>query len=280
MTVDDPWASDWTPPPATPEPPLSAYDQALAAAGFGPADRARFIAEHGTSTEYAACVWDEELVPAAEAAGTIPQRTVPEEDMEETVRHWCGRAAIRQLDADRHARGERVGLAVNATEVDEIRARTERLVHWHAAALSDLLRTTPRPRWVKDNPAAQAAAAEYDRRVFALLTREPRVVVLCGSTRFMAEMAEANWQETAAGRIVLAPGCDLKMPHPLLNSPAAVEELKPLLDELHRAKIRMADEVLVVGDYIGSSTRAEIAYSHELGKAVRYTHPEIEENTK
>lgn len=175
MTVDDPWASNWTPPPAPPEPPLSEYEQALADAGYGPADRARFIAEYGTHPEYAACVWDEELVPAAEAAGTIPQRTVPEADMEEAVRRWCGRAAIRHQDAVRRARGERVGLAVNAEEVDEIRARTERLVHRHAAALSDLLRSTPRPRWVKDNPAAQAAAAEFERKVFALLTPEPTV---------------------------------------------------------------------------------------------------------
>ncbi|MFF3460444.1 hypothetical protein ACFYXH_40440 [Streptomyces sp. NPDC002730] len=116
--------------------------------------------------------------------------------------------------------------------------------------------------------------------MFALLAREPTVVVICGSTRFMAEMAEANWQETAAGRIVLAPGCNLKEPHPLWNDPADAEALKPKLDALHRAKIRMADEVLVVGDYIGDSTRAEIAYAHELGKPVRYTHPEVEETAK
>ncbi|MEU6284973.1 hypothetical protein [Streptomyces sp. NPDC047028] len=115
--------------------------------------------------------------------------------------------------------------------------------------------------------------------MFALLA-EPTVVVLCGSTRFMEEMVEANARETAAGRIVLAPGCDLKTPHPLWSDPAAVEALKPRLDALHRAKIRAADEVLVVGDYLGDSTRAEIAYAHQLGKTVRYTHPEIEETAK
>ncbi|MEV4808101.1 hypothetical protein AB0K18_49650 [Nonomuraea sp. NPDC049421] len=48
------------------------------------------------------------------------------------------------------------------------------------------------------------------------------------------------------------------------------------LDDLHRAKIRLADEVLVVGDYIGDSTRAEIAYARSLGKPVRFTHPEVD----
>ncbi|MEU6055915.1 hypothetical protein ABZ829_36490 [Streptomyces xanthochromogenes] len=116
--------------------------------------------------------------------------------------------------------------------------------------------------------------------MFALLAQEPTVVVLCGSTRFMEEMAEANAQETAAGRIVLAPGCDLKTPNSLWADPAAVEALKPMLDALHRAKIRMSHEVLVVGDYVGDSTRAEIQYARQLGKTVRFTHPEVEETAK
>ncbi|MFE2607850.1 hypothetical protein ACFXDI_31955 [Streptomyces mirabilis] len=34
----------------------------------------------------------------------------------------------------------------------------------------------------------------------------PTIVVLCGSTRYWDQLAEANLYETAAGRIVLAPG--------------------------------------------------------------------------
>jgi hypothetical protein len=104
----------------------------------------------------------------------------------------------------------------------------------------------------------------------------PRIVVICGSTRFMPEMAEADLRETAAGRIVVKPGCDMKTPHPLWADPVEAEALKVRLDGLHRAKIRLADEVLVVGDYVGDSTRAEIAYARELGKPVRFTHPEID----
>ncbi|MGW2210936.1 hypothetical protein [Streptomyces sp. NPDC001781] len=104
----------------------------------------------------------------------------------------------------------------------------------------------------------------------------PRIVVICGSTRFMAEMAEADLRETAAGRIVVRPGCDLKSPHELWSDPAAAEALKARLDDLHRAKIQLADDVLVVGDHIGESTRAEIAYARSLGKPVRFTHAEVD----
>ncbi|MEU0100387.1 hypothetical protein [Streptomyces sp. NPDC006267] len=107
----------------------------------------------------------------------------------------------------------------------------------------------------------------------------PRIVAICGSTRFMAEMAEAELRETYAeprGNIVVKPGCDLKTPHPLWSDPVEAEALKVRLDELHRSKILLADEVLVVGDYIGDSTRAEIAYARSLGKPVRFTHPAVD----
>ncbi|AYC36395.1 hypothetical protein [Streptomyces griseorubiginosus] len=117
----------------------------------------------------------------------------------------------------------------------------------------------------------------------------PHIVVICGSTRFMAEMAQADLRETVAGRIVVKPGFDMKSPHGLSTDPAdaeaeaeadaptqtQVQALMVRLGELHRAKIRLADEVLIVGDYIGDSTRAEIAYARSLGKPVRFTHPEV-----
>ena len=104
----------------------------------------------------------------------------------------------------------------------------------------------------------------------------PRIVAICGSTRFMAQMVEADVRETKAGRIVVKPGCDLKSPHELWSDPVEAEALKIQLDELHRSKILLADEVLVVGDYIGDSTRAEIAYARSLGRPVRFTHPEVD----
>lgn len=103
----------------------------------------------------------------------------------------------------------------------------------------------------------------------------PPIVVLCGSTRYWEQIAEANAYETAAGRIVLAPGCNLKQGHPLWSDPARADRLKQVLDDLHLRKIDLADEVLVVnpGGYIGASTSREIDYARSIGKPIRYTHP-------
>ena len=38
----------------------------------------------------------------------------------------------------------------------------------------------------------------------------------------------------------------------------------------------IANSGALVGDYIGDSTRAEIAYARSLGKPVRFTHPEVD----
>lgn len=102
----------------------------------------------------------------------------------------------------------------------------------------------------------------------------PKVVVICGSTRFMDQMTDADRIETAAGNIVVRPGCNMKEPHPIWADPVEAEALKVRLDDLHRAKIRLADEVLVVGDYVGQSTTAEIQYAQQLGKPIRFTQPE------
>ncbi|MGW6414985.1 hypothetical protein [Streptomyces sp. NPDC055055] len=104
----------------------------------------------------------------------------------------------------------------------------------------------------------------------------PVIVAICGSSRFMDAIAEADLQETVAGRIVVRLGCDMKHPHQLWADSADAEALKYRLDDLHRAKIRLADEVLIVGDYIGDSTRSEIDYARAKGKPIRYTHPEID----
>lgn len=47
---------------------------------------------------------------------------------------------------------------------------------------------------------------------------------------------------------------------------------KVALDELHKRKIDLADEVYVlnVGGYIGDSTRSEVAYAEATGKPVRW----------
>ena len=45
-----------------------------------------------------------------------------------------------------------------------------------------------------------------------------------------------------------------------------------MLDDIHKRKIDMADEIFVVNmnGYIGSSTQSEIEYAETNGKTVRY----------
>jgi len=53
------------------------------------------------------------------------------------------------------------------------------------------------------------------------------------------------------------------------------EGTKEMLDDMHKRKIDMANEIFVinVGGYIGSSTRSEIEYAAATGKAVHYLEP-------
>lgn len=101
----------------------------------------------------------------------------------------------------------------------------------------------------------------------------PTIVCLCGSTRFYAAFQEANYRETMAGRIVLSVGHYPHSPGEAHGESAGcTADQKVALDELHKRKIDIADEVLVlnVGGYIGESTRSEIEYATAHGKPVRY----------
>ncbi|MEU6990325.1 hypothetical protein ABZ953_06640 [Streptomyces sp. NPDC046465] len=102
------------------------------------------------------------------------------------------------------------------------------------------------------------------------------VVVLCGSMRFADQMAEVAIEESVVGALVLKPDCNMKIAHRLWADPVEADALKIRLDDQHRQKIRLAHRVIVVGDYVGDSTRAEIAYARELGKPVWFTHPEVD----
>lgn len=100
----------------------------------------------------------------------------------------------------------------------------------------------------------------------------PTVVTLCGSTRFKQQFIEANYRETMAGRICISVGW---FSHADAEIYAPTPEEKAALDELHKRKIDISDEILVlnVGGYIGESTRGEIDYARAAGKGVRYLEP-------
>lgn len=103
--------------------------------------------------------------------------------------------------------------------------------------------------------------------------RKPKVITLCGSTRFRSEYEEANRRLTLQGNIVLSVGL---FGH--ADAIALTPEEKALLDEVHLRKIDLSDEVFVinVGGYIGQSTRREIEYAQSLSISVLYLEPMVE----
>ena len=97
---------------------------------------------------------------------------------------------------------------------------------------------------------------------------EYKVITLCGSTKFKKQYLEAQKQLTLEGNIVISVGL---FGHSG-DDEVWTEGTKAMLDDMHKRKIDMADEIFVVnvGGYIGESTRAEIQYAIENGKCVRY----------
>ena len=76
-----------------------------------------------------------------------------------------------------------------------------------------------------------------------------------------------------AGKIVLSVGF---YPHSQIvahgEQTGVTTEQKGALDELHKRKIDLCNEVLVldVDGYIGDSTKSEINYANQIGKPIRY----------
>lgn len=99
-----------------------------------------------------------------------------------------------------------------------------------------------------------------------------KVITLCGSTKFKDEFVNAQKRLTLDGNIVISVG----MFGHSGDKEVFQDNVKEMLDDMHKRKIDMADEIFVinVGGYIGNSTRSEIEYATKTGKPVRY----LEEN--
>lgn len=100
----------------------------------------------------------------------------------------------------------------------------------------------------------------------------PKIITLCGSTRFKDEINAANARLTMAGNLVISLGVFGHVDMPDHDWTTGGNETKQMLDDLHKRKIDLADEILVinVGGYIGESTRGEIEYAEATGKPVRF----------
>ena len=95
-----------------------------------------------------------------------------------------------------------------------------------------------------------------------------KVITLCGSTRFKDAFMEAQKRLTLEGNIVISVGLFGHSGDDEVWAPGT----KEMLDDMHKSKIDMADEIYVinVGGYIGESTRSEIEYAKKNGRGVRY----------
>lgn len=102
-----------------------------------------------------------------------------------------------------------------------------------------------------------------------------KVITLCGSTRFKDEFMESQKRLTLEGNIVISGGLfghagDAEVWENM--DEGTLTKTKEMLDDMHKRKIDMADEIYVinVGGYIGSSTKSEIEYAKATGKGIRY----------
>ena len=105
----------------------------------------------------------------------------------------------------------------------------------------------------------------------------PKIICMCGSTRFTSEMLIWQWELTKRGYIVLS-WCALPDSYFKAEDKTHVgdqEGVKEIVDEVHKRKIDLADEVYVVNinGYVGESTRSEIDYALEQGKPIIYLEP-------
>ncbi len=107
------------------------------------------------------------------------------------------------------------------------------------------------------------------------MVKNYKVITLCGSTRFKDEFMKAQKDLTLKGNIVISVGL---FGHSGDNevwenmSEDTLTKTKEMLDDMHKRKIDMADEIFVinVGGYIGDSTKSEIDYAIKNGKKVNY----------
>ncbi len=102
-----------------------------------------------------------------------------------------------------------------------------------------------------------------------------KVITLCGSTKFKNEFLKVQKDLTLSGNIVISVGLfghsgDSEVWEDM--DKGTLTKTKEMLDDMHKRKIDMADEIFVinVGGYIGESTKSEIEYAKSHGKKVSY----------
>ena len=107
------------------------------------------------------------------------------------------------------------------------------------------------------------------------MIKEYKVITLCGSTRFKEEFMKVQKELTLQGNIVISVGLfghsgDAEVWENM--DEGTLTKTKEMLDDMHKRKIDMADEIFVinVNGYIGESTKSEIEYAKKAGKKINY----------
>ena len=97
---------------------------------------------------------------------------------------------------------------------------------------------------------------------------EYKIITLCGSIKFKDEFMKVQEKLTLDGNIVLTPNFFYNIKKENID-----EKTKKMLDEIHKQKIDMSDEIYVinVGGYIGKSTKLEIEYAKRKDKKISYS---------
>lgn len=90
------------------------------------------------------------------------------------------------------------------------------------------------------------------------------VVTICGSMRYQHQMMRHAADLTRDGYIVLAP-----FVADYINGKPS-DTVKRMLDDMHTHKIDMANQIHVIGEHIGESTRREISYAKSKGVLIVY----------
>ena len=96
---------------------------------------------------------------------------------------------------------------------------------------------------------------------------EYKIITLCGSIKFKDEFMKVQEKLTLEGNIVLTPNFFNNIKKEDID-----EKTKEMLDEMHKQKIDISDEIYVinVSGYIGESTKSEIEYAKSKGKKISY----------
>ena len=100
----------------------------------------------------------------------------------------------------------------------------------------------------------------------SIVKKKYNIITLCGSIKFKNEFIKVQEELTLNGNIVFTPNFFNNLKDEINI------ETKKMLDEIHRQKIDMSNEIYVInlGGYIVESTRSEIEYAKANGKKISY----------